>query len=283
MTWSHTDDVDAFLTAAGPFLRSRPVEHTLLLTVSATVRRVGRHAFGDGDPVFGWWRAADGGVGAAYLRTPPRAMVLTRAPDDAATALARDLTEAEHPLPGVNAHRATAEAFGAAWCARHAGVTALTDAHVGLYRLGELTEPVPAPSGHARVAQPADLDLLVSWWEAFHEEIGEGAAKSSEAVAGHIDGGALMIWETGGRPVAMACRSRTEAGMARVMAVYTPPASRQRGYAGAVTVAVSRAARQAGAHEVVLHTDLANPTSNALYQRLGYRAVEDRIVLSFTA
>ena len=27
--------------------------------------------------------------------------------------------------------------------------------------------------------------------------------------------------------------------------------------------------------------DLANPTSNALYQRLGYRPVEDRVVLSF--
>ena len=34
--------------------------------------------------------------------------------------------------------------------------------------------------------------------------------------------------------------------------------------------------------EVVLYTDLANPTSNALYQGLGYRPVEDRAVLSFT-
>jgi predicted GNAT family acetyltransferase len=32
----------------------------------------------------------------------------------------------------------------------------------------------------------------------------------------------------------------------------------------------------------VLYTDLANPTSNALYERLGYRPVEDRVVLTFT-
>ncbi len=65
--------------------------------------------------------------------------------------------------------------------------------------------------------------------------------------------------------------------------VYTPPGLRRRGYAGALTVAVSRAALDAGADEVVLFTDLANPTSNALYQRLGYRPVEDRIILSFAA
>ena len=51
----------------------------------------------------------------------------------------------------------------------------------------------------------------------------------------------------------------------------------------AATAAVSQAARDAGAQEVVLYTDLANPTSNALYQRLGYRPVEDRVVLSYLA
>jgi predicted GNAT family acetyltransferase len=32
---------------------------------------------------------------------------------------------------------------------------------------------------------------------------------------------------------------------------------------------------------VVLFTDLANPTSNALYQRLGYEPVSDRTEWSF--
>ena len=69
--------------------------------------------------------------------------------------------------------------------------------------------------------------------------------------------------------------------MVRVAPVYTPPEMRGRGYAGAATAAVSQAALDAGVREVVLYTDLANPTSNALYQRLGYRPVEDRVVLSF--
>jgi predicted GNAT family acetyltransferase len=70
--------------------------------------------------------------------------------------------------------------------------------------------------------------------------------------------------------------------MVRVGPVYTPPELRRRGYAAAVTAAISRAALDAGASAVLLFTDLANATSNALYQRLGYRPVEDRIELSFS-
>jgi predicted GNAT family acetyltransferase len=33
---------------------------------------------------------------------------------------------------------------------------------------------------------------------------------------------------------------------------------------------------------VLLYTDLANPVSNSIYQRIGYRDVEDRVVLSFS-
>jgi hypothetical protein len=47
--------------------------------------------------------------------------------------------------------------------------------------------------------------------------------------------------------------------------------------------AISRAALDACAHEVVLFTDLDNPTSNALYRRIGYQPVSDRSVLSFTS
>jgi predicted GNAT family acetyltransferase len=71
--------------------------------------------------------------------------------------------------------------------------------------------------------------------------------------------------------------------MVRVMAVYTPREHRARGYAGAATTAVTRAALDAGADDVVLFTDQSNPTSNALYQRLGYIPIEDRQTVEFPA
>ncbi|WP_405819688.1 GNAT family N-acetyltransferase [Streptomyces sp. NBC_00838] len=79
----------------------------------------------------------------------------------------------------------------------------------------------------------------------------------------------------------MASVSPVVAGQARVSPVYTPPRLRGRGYGGAVTAAISRAARESGAEQVLLFTDLANPTSNALYRRLGYRPLTDSQALTF--
>ncbi|WP_420713399.1 GNAT family N-acetyltransferase [Streptomyces sp. NRRL WC-3549] len=84
--------------------------------------------------------------------------------------------------------------------------------------------------------------------------------------------GGLVLWEDGGVPVSMAGVSRTVAGTARVSVVYTPPEHRGRGYAAAVTAGAGRTAREAGAGEVLLFADLANPTSNGVYLRIGDRA-----------
>jgi predicted GNAT family acetyltransferase len=90
--------------------------------------------------------------------------------------------------------------------------------------------------------------------------------------------GGLTVWEVDGVPVSMAGRTRPAAGMLRVGPVYTPVELRRRGYAAAVTAAVSRAAQDI-ADEVLLFTDMANPTSNSIYQRLGYRPIADRLLL----
>jgi predicted GNAT family acetyltransferase len=50
-----------------------------------------------------------------------------------------------------------------------------------------------------------------------------------------------------------------------------------------VTAAASRWALEAGAERVVLFTDLANPTTNRLYPRIGYRPVHDAVEVRFIA
>ncbi|MEU6116714.1 GNAT family N-acetyltransferase [Streptomyces sp. NPDC047117] len=85
----------------------------------------------------------------------------------------------------------------------------------------------------------------------------------------------LMLWEADGRPAALAGRSRTVAGMARVGPGHTPPELRRNGYAAGATAAVSRAALASGAGQVLLFADAANRTSTALYERLGYRRTGD--------
>ena len=276
MTWHLTGDVEEFAEVAGEFLRSVPVQHTVPLTLVDTLRRQGSHAYGPEDPFFGWFRADDGTVAGACLQTPPFPLLITEAPDVAGLA---DLL-AGRPLPAVNALARDAAVFAARW-QQLTGATAVLGRRSRLYRLEVLTPPAPPAPGSARPADAADRDLLIRWMTGFHRDVGEGMRTVVDSVDEKLAYRGLTLWEVDGLPVSMAGASRPEAGMVRVLAVYTPPEHRRRGYAGAVTSVVSQAALDAGAADVVLFTDLANSTSNALYQRLGYRPVEDRAVVEF--
>ncbi|MCB5906080.1 GNAT family N-acetyltransferase [Streptomyces pinistramenti] len=280
MTWTTTRNPEAFEAAAGGFLHTRPVEHTVLLSVAAALRTGGADTYGDEPPRYGWWRQPDGRVGGAFLWTPPRPVLLSPMPDGAAAALADALARERCRVPGVNAGPAAAASFAAAW-QRHHGGTARPAGRHRLYRLGALRPPDPAPPGAARWAGPADRELLVSWFADFAAAIGSPPPRSAAPVDDRIAAGRCLLWEDGGRPVAMASRTGTVSGAARIAPVHTPPGLRGRGYAGAVTAALSQRARDAGTDTLVLFTDLANPTSNSLYQRLGYRPVEDHLVLEF--
>ena len=279
MAWHLTGDADEFWSAAGVFLRSRPVEHSLPLTLTDTLRTRDLHYYGPEDPLFGWLESA-GEVQGVCLQSPPHPLIITAAPTGAAADLAERM--AARPLSAVNALKADAEAFAAAW-QRLTGASAKISSQTRLFRLGVLTPPAPLPPGRARIAGPADRELLVGWLTAFHQDVGARREDPGRTVDDKISYGGLTLWEVDGEPVSLAGALRPEAGVVRVAPVYTPAELRGRGYAGAVTSAVTQAALDAGATDVVLFTDVANRTSNGLYQRLGYRPVEQRVVMGFSS
>jgi RimJ/RimL family protein N-acetyltransferase len=279
MTWRLTGSLDAFLAAAGDHLRADPVLHTVPLTVLATLRHAGSTAYGDSPPAFGWHESADGATDGAFFQTPPFPVMVASLPRDAAESLIDVLAASGPASLEVNLAGTDEPGVLAAWAARTGGL-GTTRMRSRLFKLGALTPPDPMPPGSARVANSDDRDLLVEWSAAFSRETGAGypehAARRVDEMLSHHG---FMLWETGREPVALAGLTREVAGVTRVTDVYTLPGHRRHGYGGAVTTAVSRAALAAGAKAVVLFTDVANPTSNALYQRLGYRPIGDRVVL----
>lgn len=304
--WQLTSDLDEFHSRAASFLHSAPALHTALLSVTDMLRTRGLHVYGKEAPLFGIrtdgggdgggdddgdggaQSSQEGAVTGAFLWTPPHFLALSPLPDDAAAVeLAGVLADAGLEPGGVGAERVTAASFAAAW-QRRTKATAAVSYDQRLYRLGALTPPEPAPAGGARVASGADRALLVRWHGEFHEALGEkGAMGAGEWADARIAYGGVTLWEdpdgtSDGAPVAMAGSTRPVAGQVRIAPVYTPAHLRGRGYAGAVTAEVSRAALAAGADEVLLFTDVDNPTSNELYQRLGFRPVRDFTQYSFT-
>lgn len=283
MAWTLTEDLGEYVAAADGLLRSRPVRHTIQLTAVETLRARGNRAFGQNAPLFGWWRLAGGEVTAAMLHTPPFGILLTQLPEDSAQPLAESLAARGRRIPGVNAQLGDARAFADAWT-RLAGGTAREFRRSRLFGLGRLAPPVPPPPGAARLAGAADLDVVTPLFAAAAEEIRDMARRPvGDLVDERLSQGGVTLWEADGAAVSLAGCTRPVAGVVRVGPVYTPPGHRRLGYAGAVTAAVSQAALDRGARHVVLFTDLANPTANGLYQRLGYRAVEDRVTLSFSS
>jgi GNAT superfamily N-acetyltransferase len=278
MAWELTEDVERFSATAGDFLRSRPVQHTVLLTLVDKLRRRGKHAYGPDDPIFGWWRPPGDAVRGVLVQTPPHPMMFSEIPAEAVPAAVAAV--AGRPLPGVNLTAGAAEVFADLWRQRTGGRTT-AGRQARLYRLDTLTPP-PAPAGTARTATPADRELLLRWMAAFHDDIGEPARDLGTLVDDFLAFGGTTLWESGGEPVSTASRSRIASGMVRVLFVYTPPRWRGHGFGGAATIAATRAALADGARDVVLFTDLANPISNRLYQRLGYRPIEDRAVVEFS-
>jgi GNAT superfamily N-acetyltransferase len=298
--WRTTTDAGEFLARAGLYLDADPIENTLLLTIAhGVLGSSSAPAPGQAVPLYGWHPASPSSPASpatpaspqatdgAFVHTPGMPIVLGPMTEPQAAALAATLHRQDRLLAGVNGAPAAAEAFAAEWhrAAGSAGPTVASRPfqRQRLFRLAELTPP-PPPPGRARVATAADGELLTRWTGAFqHESNGGRVPVSAAVVDSRLAYGGLLVWEAGGELVAMAARTPVVSGMSRVAPVYTPPAQRGNGYGGAITAAASQAARAAGARAVVLFTDLANPTSNALYQRLGYRPVSDRLVLLFTA
>ncbi len=269
------DDATQFAPAVSAFLERDEAAHSLLLGI------VGRAmAAPDRGASLYMALAREGGrVSAVALRTPGRPLVLSLGwSEQALGRLARDARGRLGDLPGVLGPSESASALAAAWRTSAA-------ARVGLYKREriyalERVEAVRRPPGGMRLAAESDRAALVPWIEAFTlETTGSADPQGSrrmvlERAPGSDDAG-LCLWKVGSRPVSCAGYSGPTPGGIRVAPVYTPPEERGRGYATALVADLSSHLLATGRRRLFLFTDLGNPTSNHIYQTIGYRPVID--------
>ena len=209
------------------------------------------------------------------VRTPPHNLVLSSPfPAEGMDPLLADT--AEFSLPGVIGPLNEAEAFAAAWRERTKGGTAVT-MRLGVYAL-EQVRSVAAVAGKLRPAVLEENDLVQEWVRAFHAE----AVPHSPVSTRPVELNGFHFWEVGGVPVTSVCALPSTPRGAVINAVYTPPAMRRRGYATAAVAAASALMLGQGRRFCFLFTDLANPTSNSIYQRIGYHFVGEFSQIGFT-
>jgi len=240
--------------------------------------------YGGGSPPYlSTVRGRDGALRLAALMIPPSRLVVAgdgAVEMEAIRALLDDLASSGAKVGSLNAPDPLAERIGQAWT-RRTGRGARVAMRQRLHLLTSV-EPLPDAPGSMRIARADDLPLVADWIAAFEGEA-MGSADSARAQAQareRIARGEMMLWEDG--PVrCMAARARRTRTTETVNHVYTPPDQRGRGYATALVAALSRLLLADGSRACVLFTDLANPTSNAIYARIGYRPIADFTMLRF--
>ena len=274
------ETANAFLERAGALLEADEARHNLAFGILSTAR-----AYPDLYPeARGWVALSDGMVVGAALRTPPHNVVVLRPTDPRALRL---LAEAiDDDLPGVVGAVPEVDVFAHEWASLH-DLTIETRFEQGIYAL-QRAVPTSGTAGSMRPANAEDRPLLLEWVLAFatevlHEAPGDDAARHERAVDARLSGGAagFVLWEVEGRPVSLVGFGGPTPNGIRIGPVYTPPEHRGRGYARALTAQVSQLLLDSGRRFCFLYTDLANPTSNAIYMRIGYERVCDSRELVF--
>ena len=266
------EDIQAFHADVHDALAAHEVVNNLPLGI--LIRGVNGEAKPD------WFMARVEGAESSELvalMTPPWNLVLTSGnrdvPVDAISLLAQHMAEGGTLPPGVIAETALAECFARAF-SEASGKKEEIAARQRLCRLDRV-EDVPVV-GELRLSSLRDMHYLPFWMKAFTDECFHENAPLDEASARYcVDRGMMYILEDGGQPVSMAGSSRQMPHGRAVGPVYTPPYLRGKGYATACVALLSRLILEKGNDYCALFTDLENPISNSIYQKIGYYLICD--------
>jgi len=223
----------------------------------------------------------EGKLLVAAVMTPPFRLIVTSnqvdAFGEAPSLLIHNLLEHGWPVPGVMGPSSLSDLFAQTWTSL-TGEVAHLRTHERLFELTQVIAPRPGP-GELRIATPDETALVVRWIKAFQEEALHTSLSDEEALAWARRGigkGEVYLWVlSDGVIVSMLATTRPVSRVISIASVYTPPELRGQGYASRSVAALSQHLLDSGWQRCSLFTDLSNPTSNSIYQRIGYRPVCD--------
>jgi predicted GNAT family acetyltransferase len=270
MRIERVSSIEELRALAEPFLLRNETRHGLLLGVLGAATELPSRAFGA-------VVVDDTEVVAVGLRKDDRLLLSI----EQRTGASRTLVEHDDP-------RAINRILGPADAVRSAtgviGRPVVRELAQGIYENREVVWPAQRPSGARRLARTDDEPTLTDWLIAIvaeHEGDVYPRDVAAAVIARQVAAGEIHVWDAGDEIVSSAAAVGPTRNAIRINLVYTPPASRRRGYATSLVADLTSSLLESGRRFVFLHTDLANPTSNAIYQRIGYRCVGEFLMVRF--
>jgi len=235
------------------------------------------HAYGEAMPFMAVVRDESGKISASALMTPPFALIVQSEPlnKPALAALADFLIVKGFRLPGVNGVDEASDCFAEIWQEK-TGQQARRILNTRAYELRQVMT-VDYPSGGMKIAEEADAQTAADMHNAMIDEVILGPRRlgTAESELESIRQKRTFFRVDRGEVVSLTIANRPQIKGICVSGVYTPPALRRMGYARALVAEVSKELLARGYEFTNLFTDLSNPTSNKIYQEVGYRPVCD--------
>lgn len=260
-------DAGHFLDRAKEWLLEREAENNLILGIAAQLQV---------SPLPNAYFVTvehDHEIVGCGFRTPPYKLGLTRMPAGAARALARDAVDVFGELPAVLGPDAVAREV-ASEAATVLGKSAEPGMRQRIYELRKVIPPARMPPGRLRLGQRGDESTIIEWLDKFTVETDHGPGDVRSYTQAHVANKTVFIWDDDGPKTTALWAGLTPNGV-RIGFVYTPPEFRGKGYASACVAGASQRALDSGFDFCCLYTDLGNPTSNSIYQKIGYEPICD--------
>jgi len=270
------NDANSFYEQAHHLWEGAETRNNLILGLSLRLMS-DLHAYGEANPLLALVKDENGEIGASALMTPPFALIVQSEPlnKPALEALADALIMSGRRLPGVNGVDEASDCFAEIWQEK-TGQQARRIVNTRAYELRKVSQ-ISYPSGKMKVAEEADAQIAADMLNAMAEEVIAGPKRlhTAQSMLDTIQEKRVFFWIDGGEVVSLTIANRPQIKGICVSGVYTPPALRRMGYARALVAEVSKELLARGYEFTNLFTDLSNPTSNKIYQEVGYRPVCD--------
>lgn len=279
-----------FLEVAKHYLGNYEVQNCLIFSLLDQIR-VDKYLFGDSPNFFVIQSEHEWGLA---MQTPPHNLILSY-PFSAnlIQPLIASFAAKEFNIPGVTGENKLATEFAEQWCLTceqeykvvvHERIHQLTTVQQELLSLKASEQFV--------IALPADLDCILAWTYEMNAEIFtlERVGDKSEFYARHkgylanaVNSGNFYLLKKENAIVTMACTPGQTIHGRRINKVFTPKHLRKNGYATSCVAQLSQKILNDGYAMCILFTDIANPVSNSIYQKIGYKPVIDVNFIKFMA
>ena len=266
-------NLKSFLEEVAPVLTKDSSLHSMILSLANRYLELGK-------PMYRLVRVLtddDRFLGAGIQTDPERALIISKILASHVREFAEKLAAKIVDLPGVNGPKETIDIFSDVWCqVRNCRAELVMN-----LRLFELTKVIEtkSPGGAFRIATRSDREVLFQWMRAFHQEaVPHDPLQSDADLYNDIDSstqlGQYFVWEKDQKCVCMVASKRETQTERWIAPVYTPKEYRGQGFGSALVAEVSKVILVSG-KKAMLFTDLANPTSNSIYQKVGYQPISD--------